>query len=291
MSASDHTPDERARQAWSESAPYWAKHRGFVDVILGPVTPALVEEAAIAPGHSVLDVAGGTGEPSITIAGIVGPAGHVTCTDAAEPMVAAAKAEGRRRGLENVTFALAMAEVLPFDNDAFDAVVCRFGVMFFPEPGAGVSEMLRVVRAGGRISFAVWRARDLNPLSKVVGDTISRFVTLPPSSVDAFRFAEPGALASVIAGCGAEDVRERVVDIRHRAPLGFDEFWATRVEMSELLRTALGELSPEEARRVADAVRRATAEYFPGGSMDFPASALVVSARKPTPAGEARDSD
>ncbi len=281
MSATDQTPDEGTLRIWSESAPYWAKHRGFVDALLGPVTPALLEEAGIAPGHSVLDVAGGTGEPSITIARIVGPAGHVTCTDAAEPMVAAAKAEGLRLGLENVTFGHAVAEALPFDDDTFDAVVCRFGVMFFPAPEAGVSEMLRVVRPGGRVAFAVWRARDLNPLSQVVGDTISCFVTLPPSSTDAFRFAEPGALAAVLAGCGAEDVRERVVDIRHRASVGFDEFWATRVEMSEALRSALAPLSTEQARLIADAVREATAEYFADGSMDFPASALVVAGRRP----------
>src|SRR6185503_15796523 len=103
------TDDERALRIWSESAPYWAKHRGFVDALLGPVTPALVEEAGIAPGHAVLDIAGGTGEPSLTIARIVGPAGHVTCTDAAEAMVAAAEAEGRRKGLDNVTYARCLA--------------------------------------------------------------------------------------------------------------------------------------------------------------------------------------
>jgi SAM-dependent methyltransferase len=275
------TPDERALQAWSESAPYWAKHRGFVEVILGPVTPALVEEARIAPGHSVLDVAGGTGEPSLTIARLVGPSGRVTCTDAAEAMVAAAEAEGRRQGLENVTFGNAGADALPFDDDQFDAVVCRFGVMFFPEPAAGATEMLRVVRPRGRVALAVWRARELNPLGQVVGDAIARFVELPASSTDAFRFAEAGALSSVLAGSGGEDVLERVVDFRQRAPLGFDEFWATRVEMSEVMRTALAALTADEALRVADAVRGATAEYFPGGSMDFPASALVVSARKP----------
>jgi SAM-dependent methyltransferase len=281
MDASGQTPDQKTLKTWSESAPYWAKHRGFVDALLGPVTPALVEEAGIAQGHAVLDVAGGTGEPSLSIARIVGPAGHVTCTDAAETMVTAAKAEGRRLALENVTFAHAVAEALPFDDDAFDAVVCRFGVMFFPVPTAGVSEMLRVVRPGGRVAFAVWRARDLNPLSQVVGDRVSRFVALPPSSTDAFRFAEAGALAAVLAECGAEDVRERTVDFRHRAAIGFDEFWATRVEMSEVLRSALAPLSAEQARVVADAVREATAEYFADGSMNFPASALLVSARRP----------
>jgi SAM-dependent methyltransferase len=275
------TPDERALRVWTETAPYWAKHRDFVDALLGPVTPALVDEAGIAAGQSVLDVAGGTGEPSLTIARLAGPSGRVVCTDAVEGMVAAARGEARRLGLANVVFARCVAEALPFGADAFDAVVCRFGVMFFPDPEAGVGEMLRVTRPGGPVALAVWRARELNPLSRVVGDTIARFLELPPSSADAFRFAVEGSLAAVLAACGAEDVRARPVDFRHRAPLGFDEVWAIRVEMSEALRSALAPLAPDQARVVAEEVRGATAEYFAGGSMDFPASALVVSGRKP----------
>jgi SAM-dependent methyltransferase len=274
-------PVESTLRIWSEAAPYWAKHRRFIEAFLGPVTPALVEEAGIDQGHSVLDVAGGAGEPALTIARVVGPSGRVTCTDAVRGMVAEAAAEGRRQCLDNMVFAHAVAEDLPFDLDSFDGVVCRFGVMFFPTPEAGVGEMLRVARPGCRIALAVWRARELNPLSRIIGDVVSRFVELPQSSVDAFRFAEEGKLASLLAECGAEEVRERPVDFRHQAPVGFDEFWSIRVEMSDAMRSALAALTPEQALAVADGVREATAEYFPDGKMDFPASALVVSGRKP----------
>jgi len=273
--------DESTLRIWSQAAPYWAKHRRFIEAFLGPVTPALVEEAGIKQGHSVLDVAGGAGEPSLAIARVVGISGRVTCTDAVAEMVAAAEVEGRRQGLDNMAFARAVADDLPFDHDAFDAVVCRFGVMFFPTPEAGVGEMLRVARPGGRIALAVWRARVLNPLSQIIGDVVSRFVELPTSSTDAFRFAEEGKLASLLAQCGAEDARERPVDFRHRVPVGFDEFWSIRIEMSDAMRSALGSLSSEKALALADRVREATAEYFPEGQMDFPASALVVSGRKP----------
>jgi 2-polyprenyl-3-methyl-5-hydroxy-6-metoxy-1,4-benzoquinol methylase len=67
---------------WRESAVYWKKHSGTIHTMLSPVTQALIEEAAIVAGQSVLDVAGGAGEPSLTIAEMVGPTGSVTCTDA-----------------------------------------------------------------------------------------------------------------------------------------------------------------------------------------------------------------
>ena len=67
---------------WRESAKYWAKHSATIRQMFAPLTRALIEDAAIAQGHSVLDVAGGPGEPSLTIAEIVGPTGSVTCTDA-----------------------------------------------------------------------------------------------------------------------------------------------------------------------------------------------------------------
>src|SRR5438270_6342282 len=120
--------------AWRESAKYWAKHRVTIQQMFAPLTRALIEDAAIAQGHSVLDVAGGPGEPSLTIAETVGPTGSVTCTDAVAEMVEAAEREADRRGITNVSFRQCMADALPFGDDSFDVVISRLGVMFFPDP-------------------------------------------------------------------------------------------------------------------------------------------------------------
>ena len=272
--------EDSALQIWVESAPYWAKHRSFIDSFLGPVTPALIEEAGITPGDSVLDVAGGTGEPSLTIAELVGPSGSVLCTDAVKGMVSAAEAEAQRRGMKNMAFAHCNAQALPVKDDSFNAVVSRFGVMFFPEPSVGVSEMIRATRPGGRVSFAVWAARELNPMSAIIGDTIARVVELPKSIADAFRFAKSGVLAQILDDCGVREVRERKLDFRHRATVTFDEFWAIRVEMSDSLRSSLAALTPEQTDLVRAQVRQATARYFSEGQMDIPACALIVTGRK-----------
>src|SRR5256885_12337784 len=116
---------------WEESAKYWAKHSATIRRMFAPLTRALIADTCITQGQSVLDVAGGPGEPSLTIAEKVGPTGSVACTDAVAEMVEAAEREAHRRGTTNVSFGKCMADSLPFGDNSFD-VVSRLGLMFFP---------------------------------------------------------------------------------------------------------------------------------------------------------------
>ncbi|HVI71818.1 MAG TPA: class I SAM-dependent methyltransferase, partial [Pyrinomonadaceae bacterium] len=168
-------------QQWRETASYWTKHHDTIRTMFLPLTRALIEQARIAPGQSVIDVAGGSGEPSLTIAQAVGPLGFVMCTDAIAEMVAVAEREAFDLGLKNVKFRQCTADSLPFANDLFDVAVSRLGVMFFPDPLAAVREMLRVIKPEGRIAFAVWGKSDLNPYACVVTGVLSRYV--PPAPV------------------------------------------------------------------------------------------------------------
>src|SRR5262249_44082251 len=115
---------------WSESAPYWDKHREAMRGMFAPVTEALIEDAKIAGPSTVLDVATGPGEPSLSIAELIGPKGRVIGIDPVSAMVEAARNEANRRGLHNASFEVAFANSLPFSANTFDTVVSRFGVMF-----------------------------------------------------------------------------------------------------------------------------------------------------------------
>ncbi len=165
--SSSSQPSEVLRE-WRESAFFWQKHLGTIRTMFQPVTQALIDDAGIVAGQSVLDVAGGSGEPSLTIAETVGATGTVTCTDVIAEMVAAAEMEAQRRGVTNVTFQQCAADSLPFADSLFDAVVCRLGVMFFPDPLVGLREMLRVTKPMGAIALAVWGKSDLNPFSYLI---------------------------------------------------------------------------------------------------------------------------
>lgn len=268
---------------WGDSAPYWGKHAQTIRAMFAPLSFALIEEAGIVRGQTVLDVAGGSGEPSLTIAEAVGPSGSVTCTDAIAEMVAAASREARRRGLTNLQFRQCAAEALPFDSDSFDAVVSRLGAMFFPDPPGALREMLRVTRPGGALSLAVWHRSDLNPFFSVVTGVMSRYVETPPAdpgAPGAFRFAEPGDLARVLGEAGATDVRERLLKFRIEAPISPAEFWAVRSEVSGTLREKLAMLSAAARGQVGQEVQRAARKFFPNGQMSFPARAIIVTGRK-----------
>jgi SAM-dependent methyltransferase len=269
---------------WGETAKYWVRHSGEIGVMFAPLTRALIEDARIVQGQRVLDVAGGAGEPSLTIAATVGPAGSVTCTDAVEEMVTAARAEADRRALRNLEFHRCTADLLPFPDNSFDAVVCRLGAMFFPDPLAALHEMLRVTRSDGRLSLAVWHKSDLNPFCDIVSRAMARYVETPPTDPDspgAFRFAEPGKLAGILKEAGAVEVTERILEFKIEAPVSPGQFWEMRSETSESLRSKLAELTPEQALQIAREVQAEVGEFFPNNQMSFPAKMIIVTGTKP----------
>ena len=275
--------DSKTLQEWRVTAPFWKKHSHTIRAMLAPLTEALIEDAGIGAGQTVLDVAGGTGEPSLTIAARVGPTGAVTCTDAVAAMVAAAEIEAHRRGLTNMAFRQCVADSLPFGNDAFDAVVSRLGVMFFPDPLAALREMLRVTKPGGSLALAVWRQNELNPFTHIVTDVMARYVETPaadPDSPGAFRFAVPGKLAEILRRAGASDVRERGLHFQLEAPISPSEYWELRSETSDTLREKLARLPADQVLRVKQEVQEAVGEFFPNNRMSFPAQMIIVTGKK-----------
>lgn len=272
--------------AWETSSQYWTKHQALIEMMYAELSRALVAEAHIVSGQSVLDVGGGSGEPSLTIATVVGDAGAVTYTDPAAGMVKAARAEAERRGLNNIQFHQCPAQQLPFADNSFDAAVSRMAAMFFPDVPAGLRETLRVVKPGGHVSFLVWAGREANPFFSVVTEILDRFVPAEPEEEDdptAFRFAAPGKLANLLRDAGATDVQERPFPFTIEAPITVGQFWELRTEMSDTFRKKLARLVPDQVAAIKYTVQKKVASYFKTGGMKFPAEVLIVTGRKPAP--------
>ena len=268
---------------WRESAKYWAKYSATIRTMFMPLTRALIEQAGIHEGQSVLDVAGGPGEPSLTIAGVVGPSGSVTHTDAVSEMVETARAEAHRRGISNIQFRQCTADSLPFPDNSFDVVVSRLGVMLFADPHASLREMLRVTKPGGVVGCAVWHKSELNPFSYVITDIVDQHVkpaAADPDAPGAFRFAETGKLSNLMRQAGANDVEENVLHFDMAAPISPQEFWTMRSQTSDTLRIKLEQLPPDEQSKIARQVEQAVAEFFPSNQMKFPAQMIIVTGRK-----------
>jgi ubiquinone/menaquinone biosynthesis C-methylase UbiE len=126
---------------------------------LAPAQALLLEMAALAPGEEVVEVACGSGLVTLEIAASVGPAGRVVGTDLSEGMLEQARGAAEAAGLGNVTFRRLDAEALDLPDGGFDAALCALGLMYVPDPAAGVREMGRVLRPGGRAVAAVWGER------------------------------------------------------------------------------------------------------------------------------------
>jgi ubiquinone/menaquinone biosynthesis C-methylase UbiE len=271
---------------WTESAHYWEKHRDIIRGMFAPVTQALVTDAASTGHAAVLDIATGPGEPALSIAELIGSEGKVVGTDPVPEMVEAARREAHRRGLHNASFEVAFAENLPFPPNSFDAVVSRFGVMFFASPVDSFCECLRVLKPGGRIAVAVWHFAERNPFHYTVAKVVERYVesTPPvPDSPDAFRYASPGKLQAVLSEAGVAATSERLLRFSIEASISVEKFWTLRSEMSEKLRTKIAVLSKPQIAALQREVIEALTPYSSDRGISFPAEVLIVSGRKQLP--------
>ena len=275
--------DQEVIKQWSGSAPYWAKHREVIRHMFAPVTEALVEEAQIGSGQSVLDIGTGPGEPALTIAPLVGPKGKIFGVDPIPEMIAAARREASRLGLSNAQFAVSSADRLPFPTNTFDAVVSRFGVMFFPSPLDAVREMLRALKPGQKLVFAVWHFAERNPFHCSLSRVVDRYVdsTSPePDALDAFRFAAPGKLRRILDEAAVTVPAERLLPFTIDVPMSVEDYWALRLEMSAKLREKISMLSQEQMTELTGQVLDSVREYSTDRGICFPAEVLIVSGAK-----------
>jgi SAM-dependent methyltransferase len=165
--------------------------------------PRVCDAAAIGDGQRVLDVACGTGVVSREARQRVGANGAVHGLDAGQGMLEVAASLS-----PDVEFHHGLAGELPFEDATFDAVVCQFGLMFFPDRVAAVQEMLRVLKPGGRLAVAVWDHLDeteaypdeVEMLQRLAGQAAADALRAP------FVIGHIDELRSIFVDAGADDI-------------------------------------------------------------------------------------
>jgi SAM-dependent methyltransferase len=125
----------------------------MVPLIFEPYAGDLARRVAATRPRRVLEIAAGTGVVTRNLAAVLDPSCAIVATDLNQPMLDKAQSVGTARPVE---WRQADAMQLPFEDASFDAVVCQFGVMFFPDKPKAYAEARRVLRPGGRFLFNAW---------------------------------------------------------------------------------------------------------------------------------------
>ncbi len=251
------------------------------DAYLGPMffephADDLTRRTAAAAPARILEIACGTGILTERLCAAL-PQATVVASDISEDMLAFAQAKiGDKPGL---TFGQADGSALPYPDEAFDAVVCQFGVMFFPDKAQGMAEALRVLAPGGRLLFNTWGPIESNPLIRVAVETIDGFFASDPPQFFKvpFGYYNIAAIEQTVAGAGFADVaHERLaLDARTSAADAAHGLVHGNPTLTEL--RARGSTDPDVAEAaLAEALAGAL-----GDPVQTAMDAIVVSARKP----------
>jgi len=280
------TPDtpESIRQEWQDAAPFWKKWYLQLAHQSRRATELVVEGAALSPGLHVLDIASGTGEPSLTVAEAVGPQGRVVASDLVPEMLQFAQENAASRGLRNVEFHPANAEHLPFPDRHFDRVTCRFGIMFIPDIQKALGEMRRVLKPKGRVSFLTWGSREENPLFATMIRPFLNYVDVPkpdPDSPHVFRFADEAKLARTLSEAGFHEVTAAKHKINWPWPGSAEEAWLGGSEIAAPFKKIIAATPPDKrelaVREAIEGIRR----FSDGQSINFPATVVSVTSITP----------
>lgn len=215
--ASQPMEDTPFVQFWNEVlAPKFIRFKHVLVDGLTQHSEAIFPALPVRAGDRVLDVGCGFGDTAIKLAKLVGPTGEVVGIDCCDAFLEYARKDAQTRGVANVSFVRGDAEVaLP--TDQYDFVFARFGTMFFANPVAGLRNMRKALRPGGRMVHIVWRNRVDNPWLSMAKDVVLGF--LPPPGPDAqtcgpgpFSMSDESTVRAMMTAAGYDEIQFRRVD-------------------------------------------------------------------------------
>jgi SAM-dependent methyltransferase len=253
------------------------------------VTEAVVEAAQLDAAKTaargavvrVLDVACGSGEPSISIAERLGSTGQVIGIDMAGAPLEVARERACKRGLANVEYMQGDVHALPFADAHFDRVTSRLGVMFFADLPKALRELLRVLKPGGRVALLAWGKFEQPYFDSTIG-TVRKLhpeLEIPQNARLMLRFGgAPGALGKALSEAGFSMVEEQVRQLRwnwHGSP---EEMWDYFRAITVPFRALLEKVQGDET--VDRAVLDALGKRFDGEWVRFDAEMVLATAVK-----------
>ncbi|WP_120715828.1 class I SAM-dependent methyltransferase [Tsuneonella amylolytica] len=257
----------------------WAEEWPRTDRSFAPLTERLLAVLVDERPRQVLDIGCGAGELSLALARMY-PSAEVLGLDVSEPLVAAARE--RTGELPNISFEVADAATWRRDGFAPDLLVSRHGVMSFADPVGAFSHLASIAAPSARLVFSCFRNREHNPwATKIANLTTTDAPSSQSDEPGPFAFANPDRVERILAEAGWEGVEFEPVDFAYVAGAGDDALQdaATFFKSIGPAARAASELKGSEREDFDNRLRSLLTERCIDGTISFPASAWIVSAR------------
>jgi SAM-dependent methyltransferase len=252
--------------------------RHFGPPLFGPYAVDIAKRLDGFSAGTLLEIAAGTGIVTATLAQNLPVTVRITASDLNQPMLDLA---ATKPGLERVTWRQADAMSLPFDDAAFDVVVCQFGVMFFPDRSRAHAEVRRVLKPDGRFIFNVWDSLPNNPVFETVQRTVADlYPEKPPGFISRTPcgYHDPDTIRRDLRTAGFQDCRIELVTKTWNASSPRDPAIAF-CQGSPMLQEIMT-VDPSGPGRAIDAVVAAIAAHHPEVPPAFQTQALVVETKR-----------
>jgi ubiquinone/menaquinone biosynthesis C-methylase UbiE len=245
-------------------------------MLFEPYASDLVERVNVAEGGSLLEVACGTGIVTRRLRDRLPPTTKIVATDLNEAMINFAAQ--KFTAAENIQWKPADALALPFSDESFDAAVCQFGLMFFPDKQQAVAEIYRVLKPGGQFIVSVWDDIERVDLANAAHQIIKKFFPVnPPDFYDVpFSFHDPAKLRSLLSGAGFREIEIDVVPSQCVSASARDA--AHGLIHGNPVITAINERDPAQAPEIEAALEQTIAEQFGGAPVKARMQAIVCTA-------------
>jgi len=246
------------------------------------MTDALLAAAALDPDSVVLDLAAGSGDPALSVAQRV-IRGRVIALDSSRAGLLLAKTHAQQLGLASKIVCIqGDAHASPLVPNCVDRITCRCGIMFFRDTGLVVSEMLRVLRPGGRVTLLVWGSFEQPFFDAMVGPVLRvvRGAEMPPEARTMFRFASPGSLERELRAAGLCSVHENSLTLPRIWAGSPQDLWVYLQEVSTLCHPLFASVPPALRAEVDAEVSSALARFRSGSVLEVPAKVIVAAGQR-----------
>lgn len=265
------------RAQWQDAADAWHAWGPTLEEWLGEATELMLDTAGVGTGSRVLDVAAGAGGQTLAAARRVGPTGEVLATDISPAILQHAAAAAAAEGLTTVRIQELDGERLDVGPAAFDAVISRLGLIYFPDRAGALAGQYRALRPGGRISAVVYSTPDRNGFFSVPVSIIRRRAQLPPPAPGQpgpFSLGGPGVLEEELRAAGFRDVGSQSVPAPLRLPAAAD---CVRFERESFgaLHQMLGGLTPDGRDAAWAEIAQELAAFEGAGGFEGPCELIV----------------